>query len=592
MKRKSKRIIPIILSWIMLFSGSAVFVSADESTTTMQTAYKNLDPMTEIYAVTSTPGSDYKYYGAKWEPDKGVYYGRISLGGQTPNGQYGIVNKSQIMGESVLSIYHELNSQYKLQDFYYMFEPIIEDGKHALLVNLNYTNEGSDCAAIINGSYDSRITADLQYIATLKCPVFLRIGGEVNVWTNMPNTESYKQSFRHIASLTRNYAPNAAIVFSPNFSSGYKVDIDSFYPGDNYVDWVGTSLYYNKYSGAANADPKFVGVGEFGDPMLNIQQTINLSNLHSKPVIITEGGSFHSYRGEDTSQFARERVKKAYSFLTMVYPQIKCMVYSDSDFGSASEKYTIYNHSAMSRAYSEAVSANPTLADSCSNPNASYYTKLSAMSANWEGTVTLSAYSYASSQLTAAWYIDDQWYANASNYPFTCTINTNSLKTGSHRITVKFSNGASKSYNFNIGSASAIPTNDSLYVDNIQKSPEIYKINGTNYFKLRDVAVLLNNTDKQFSVDYDNTSKQITLNSGKQYIPTGTELQKPSGNSSAQASASNNNLIVNGKKIEPKAYKINGNNYIKLRDLGQALDFYVGYENGKVIIESNHGYSA
>ena len=127
MKRKSKRIIPIILSWIMLFSGSAVFVSADESTTTMQTAYKNLDPMTEIYAVTSTPGSDYKYYGAKWEPDKGVYYGRISLGGQTPNGQYGIVNKSQIMGESVLSIYHELNSQYKLQDFYYMFEPIIKD---------------------------------------------------------------------------------------------------------------------------------------------------------------------------------------------------------------------------------------------------------------------------------------------------------------------------------------------------------------------------------------------------------------------------------------------------------------------------------
>lgn len=576
----------------MTISGSAVSVSADESTTTMQTAYKSLEPMTEIYAVTSTPGSDYKYYGAKWEPSKGVYYGRISLGGQTAGGQYGIVNKSQMSGESIISIYHELNGQYKLQDFYYMFEPVIKDNNHALLVNLNYTNEGSDCAAIINGSYDSRIITDLQYIATLKCPVFLRIGGEVNVWTNMPDTESYKQSFRHIASLARTYAPNTALVFSPNFSSGYKVDIDSFYPGDNYADWIGTSLYYNKYSGAAGADPKFVGVGEFGDPMLNIQQTINLSNLHGKPVIITEGGSFHSYKGEDTSQFAQERIKKAYSFLTMVYPQIKCIVYSDSDFGSASEKYAIYNNSAMSRAYSEAVSANPTLADSCSNPNASYYTKLSAMSANWNGTVTLSAYSYASSQLTASWYIDDEWYANASNYPFTCTVNTNSLKAGIHKVTVKFSNGASKSYDFTVGTASAIPTNDSLYVDDIQKSPEIYKIDGTNYFKLRDVAALLNGTDKQFAVDYDNTSKQIALTSKKPYASTGTELQKPAGNSSAQASASNNTLIVNGKKTEMQAYKINGNNYIKLRDLGQALDFYVGYEKGKVIITSSKGYIA
>lgn len=576
----------------MTISGSAVSVSADESTTTMQTAYKSLEPMTEIYAVTSTPGSDYKYYGAKWEPSKGVYYGRISLGGQTAGGQYGIVNKSQMSGESIISIYHELNGQYKLQDFYYMFEPVIKDNNHALLVNLNYTNEGSDCAAIINGSYDSRIITDLQYIATLKCPVFLRIGGEVNVWTNMPDTESYKQSFRHIASLARTYAPNTALVFSPNFSSGYKVDIDSFYPGDNYADWIGTSLYYNKYSGAAGADPKFVGVGEFGDPMLNIQQTINLSNLHGKPVIITEGGSFHSYKGEDTSQFAQERIKKAYSFLTMVYPQIKCIVYSDSDFGSSSEKYAIYNNSAMSRAYSEAVSANPTLADSCSNPNASYYTKLSAMSANWNGTVTLSAYSYASSQLTASWYIDDEWYANASNYPFTCTVNTNSLRAGSHKVTVKFSNGASKSYDFTVGTASAIPTNDSLYVDDIQKFPEIYKIDGTNYFKLRDVAALLNGTDKQFAVDYDNTSKQIALTSKKTYTSTGTELQKPAGNSSAQASASNNTLIVNGEKTEMQAYKINGNNYIKLRDLGQALDFYVGYEKGKVIITSSKGYIA
>ena len=51
-------------------------VLADESTTTIKTAYKDLDARTEIYAVTQTPGSDYPYYGAMHEPKGGVWYGR------------------------------------------------------------------------------------------------------------------------------------------------------------------------------------------------------------------------------------------------------------------------------------------------------------------------------------------------------------------------------------------------------------------------------------------------------------------------------------------------------------------------------------
>lgn len=53
---------------------------ADASTTTIDSAAKDMSANTEIYTVTQTPGSDYPYYGAKNEPKGGVYYGRLSVG--------------------------------------------------------------------------------------------------------------------------------------------------------------------------------------------------------------------------------------------------------------------------------------------------------------------------------------------------------------------------------------------------------------------------------------------------------------------------------------------------------------------------------
>ena len=46
--------------------------------------------------------------------------------------------------------------------------------------------------------------------------------------------------------------------------------MDSFYPGDAYVDWIGCSLYYNRYHHSLTGQDVFVGVGVYGDPMLNV----------------------------------------------------------------------------------------------------------------------------------------------------------------------------------------------------------------------------------------------------------------------------------------------------------------------------------
>ena len=565
---------------------------ADESTTTRKTVYKDISPNTEIYAVTDAPGSDYPYYGAKWEPKSGVLFGRTGRGGTLPSGRYGLVNGEEIAPESVISHYYSLSDAYSLEYWSYLFGPTLQDGKHAFLVYLNFDNEGGDCALVTAGAYDAKLRETFSYLATLKCPVFVRIGGEMNVWGNAAAPESYKAAYIYIANLARAISPNAALVFSPNFSAATGVDMDSFYPGDSYVDWVGTSLYYNRY--ANNGDtrwPEFYGVGVYGDAMLNVQQTVNLAKLHKKPIILTEGGSANAVNGADNSAWAAERMEKAYSFLTMVYPQIKCIV--SSDYGNAWEPndYTFYDNAVVTAAYRRAIANNPTFVKDYRDAGACY-TKVSALPQRWQGAVELAAYTYSSEKLTASWSVDGAVQKTTGEYPYRFTLHADALSAGTHTVQVTFSNGAAKTHTFQVNAATAMPTNDKLSVGGKVQTPSIYKIDGSNYFKIRDIALLLNGSSRQFAVGYDAATACVTVTTGQRYQPNGSELAGQAPGGSKTALPTNNDIYVDGVKLGLTVYKIDGSNYFKLRDLGKALDFFVGYDPASgVTISGESGYT-
>ena len=422
---------------------------ADSSTTTYNTAYKDLSANTEIYAVSDS--ESVCYYGALYEPKSGTYYGRVATGGPVGYG-WGLVNGDGLQNESACSFYYSLGDSNRLRDYSYIFSGLL-DGNRMLLINLNFDREADDCTAILNGTYDAQLTETVQYLSGLSCPVLLRIGGEVNVWENMPAGSTFISAYRHVADLARYYAPNVALVYSVNFSSRNGVDSDSFYPGDSYVDWVGVSLYYNRY--ANNGDSSrdaFYGVNTYGDAMLNVQQTVNLSRLHKKPIIVTEGGSAYYSNGVDTTKFAAERVSKAYAFLSMVYPEIKCMIYSDTNFGSDSIHYNLQGSSAVTAAYNSAVSANSSLLHSLKDNGKSYVPASRRSVSNFEK-IQLAAYSYSDSHLTADWYLDGVWQTSSSQYPYSYTLNTESLaskSTKSHTVRVAFSNGESRSWSFEL----------------------------------------------------------------------------------------------------------------------------------------------
>ena len=63
-------------------------------------------------------------------------------------------------------------------------------------------------------------------------------------------------------------------------------------------------------------------------------------------------------------------------------------------------------------------------------------------------------------------------------------------------------------------------------------------------------------------------------------------------NTMLAANPSTQTFYVNGLRVQFEAYEIHGNNFVKLRDIGQAVDFGVEYEaaTNSVRIDSNSRY--
>ncbi|WP_051775372.1 hypothetical protein [Paenibacillus tyrfis] len=125
---------------------------------------------------------------------------------------------------------------------------------------------------------------------------------------------------------------------------------------------------------------------------------------------------------------------------------------------------------------------------------------------------------------------------------------------------------------------SASPTPAKVLVNSKDTAFEAYNINGNNYFKLRDLAMSVNDSEKSFEVSWDAAKNAISLASNKAYTPEGNELTisgKPTGKQVTETTA---NLSLNGKEVKFTAYLIDGNNYFKLRDIAGLMNIGVTWD--------------
>ncbi|MDE7221564.1 MAG: WG repeat-containing protein [Oscillospiraceae bacterium] len=138
----------------------------------------------------------------------------------------------------------------------------------------------------------------------------------------------------------------------------------------------------------------------------------------------------------------------------------------------------------------------------------------------------------------------------------------------------------------------AAPTQSTVLVNGKSISFDAYSINDNNYFKLRDLAKALSGTEKQFEVTWDREKQAIDLLSNKPYTAVGGELAKGDGTRKT-ALPSTSEMFLDGKAVQLTAYTINGNNYFKLRDIGETFDFFVDWDGAKntIIIDTANGYT-
>lgn len=151
--------------------------------------------------------------------------------------------------------------------------------------------------------------------------------------------------------------------------------------------------------------------------------------------------------------------------------------------------------------------------------------------------------------------------------------------------------------------ADANPTTSPIYVDGVLTKFDAYNINGNNYFKLRDVALSVRGSAKQFEVIWNpsftetvngvSTRGCIEMISNKAYTTVGGEMALGDGIKKS-ANITTSPILKDGERVTNlTGYNIKGNNYFKLRDLGILFDFDVTWDSARraVVIDTTKSYT-
>ena len=203
-------------------------------------------------------------------------------------------------------------------------------------IALNCPQQGAQISQILADSgYASQLLDFLKQYSDLK--IILRFGAEMNIWDNRANPQEFIEAFRLIANLARAACPNIAMMWSPYSVSSLDIDMDDYYPGDEYVDWVGCSLYSQRYftgrndwSDAEKFNEVVFQTGDNADPVLALTEVIEKYG-DRKPIALSESGVSHYTRtlNEDCTDWALEQLKMIYQLVPVVYPQVKLIHYFD-----------------------------------------------------------------------------------------------------------------------------------------------------------------------------------------------------------------------------------------------------------------------
>ncbi len=190
-------------------------------------------------------------------------------------------------------------------------------------------------------------------------PVFIRFACEMNLsdaqWLNTTPQE-YIAIWRMVTKVFREEAPNVVMVWSPNFFPPY--NIEQWYPGDEWVDWVGMSVYHIP---DASWDPE--QKMDRGEILTRLRAVYDLY-ADRKPIMLSETAiSFYDHQtGANHEDWAIANMRRFYAGIPRLFPRVKAIFWWDVDHQSGKgyalandDDFTITNGQKRLQAYSDAI---------------------------------------------------------------------------------------------------------------------------------------------------------------------------------------------------------------------------------------------
>jgi len=423
-------------------------------------------------------------------------------------------------------------------------------------------------------------------------PIFLRFASEMNgswvKWSGDPKL--YIEKFRLVSKVMKEEAPNVAMVWSP--AANPKRNIHDYYPGDEYVDWVGLSIYSVKFFN-----------GDVNSPADQVNPLDSLDYVYQayadrKPIMVSEYGATHFSKAGNTStvNFAITKMNMLYHGAKLKYPRLKNINWfslntlTDSHSAERSlNNFSLTENSSLFNAY-KAMIKDPY-----------YLSDVAKLTENKQGlsqsVVPIEDQAVRGSQVKViAWVktydpyiskvvfsVDGKQVAEKKQYPYQWNVDTKTISSGTHKlkVTVYDSKGreaSSKQATFVVDSDAEKLSNDqyALYINEkyvytvngkIKLSVSPFTSQGRTLVPLRFISNTLG-----AEVKWNSTNKTITIK----------------GKSTIVLTEGSPTVTVDGVKsqLEVAPVTLKGTTFVPLRFVNDKLGGKVSYDSkkGKIIV--------
>ena len=208
------------------------------------------------------------------------------------------------------------------------------------------THKSAELKLIANGTWDEYFKQAAIAIKQFGGPVFISIDHEMNGnWypysQSYPGAQTtaadYVAAWKRIVDIfNNNGATNVAWVWAPNVPDVGGISYQNYYPGDDYVDWIGVSLY-------SGNDPRAL-------------DTIYNQFSVRKPFFITEWATAPE-KNKYNARFPGEVewVKEFFDSLNQNYPRVKAISWFNWNQGDGD--YRLQRVPGQAKAYAQDVAA-------------------------------------------------------------------------------------------------------------------------------------------------------------------------------------------------------------------------------------------